>query len=443
MSEYVSVLEMFSVGIGPSSSHTVGPMRAAHDFAASLSSLDVSTIRCELAGSLASTGVGHGTPAAVYSGLGGAKPETCDPQKLRSEWENLPVASGTLELPSGRRIQFGRNDITFHPFRRHPAHPNSMTFHAMLADGAEVSSTYLSIGGGFIARDGDQVPQPRSVPFLFRTGAELLEMCQREGTTIAELVRRNEIALHGDEALDAGLDAIWQAMDSCIEAGLKAEGTLPGGLDVRRRAASMRGQLELASTDDDWLSAFALAVNEENAAGSRVVTAPTNGAAGIIPAIIKDHLRRNPLAGASTVREMLLTASAIGWLAKRNASISGAEVGCQGEVGSACAMAAAGLTAVLGGTPMQVENAAEIAIEHHLGLTCDPVGGLVQIPCIERNAVAASTARTATRLALRGDGSHRVAFDTAIETMRQTGADMSHKYKETSEAGLAVNVVEC
>ena len=445
---YVSVLELFSIGIGPSSSHTVGPMRAAHDFADSIVSSrlgDIVSVRCELAGSLASTGVGHGTPAAIVAGLEGASPETCDPAAVRERWRDLPPTGATILLGGRTTVSFGRNDLTFHPFRRHPVHPNAVTFVAGRADGTEVTVTYLSVGGGFIVRD-DAPAEPASeidVPHPFRTGEELLELCEREHTTIAGIVRRNELALRSEEQLTAGLDAIWRAMDDCIDAGLRAEGVLPGGLEVRRRASSMRQQLESAGADEDWLSAYALAVNEENAAGSRVVTAPTNGAAGIIPAIIRDHLRRAPDATRETVHEMLLTASAIGGLAKRNASISGAEMGCQGEVGSACAMAAAGLTAANGGTPLQVENAAEIAIEHHLGLTCDPVGGLVQIPCIERNAVAAATARTAMRLALLGDGTHRVSFDTAVETMRQTGNDMSHKYKETSEAGLAVNVVDC
>lgn len=444
MTGYVSVLELFSIGIGPSSSHTVGPMRAALQFATLVADLDPISVRCELGGSLASTGIGHGTPAAVVAGLEGTAPETCDPREVRDRWERLAPGDDVIHLLDRVRVPFDRAHVTFHPLRRHPIHPNSLTFHAVTRDGATVSETYLSVGGGFLVREHDPEPAPRKVPFPFHTADALLEVCTREGASIAEIVRRNEVAVHGAEALDIGLDAIWDAMDACIDRGLVAGGALPGGLAVARRAASIRQALEATSDDSgEWLAAFAMAVNEENAAGERVVTAPTNGAAGIIPATIREYLRRTPGADRHAVHDMLLTAHAFGSLAKRNASISGAEVGCQGEVGSACAMAAAALTAALGGTPHQVENAAEIAIEHHLGLTCDPVGGLVQIPCIERNAIAAATARMAAQLSILGDGLHRVSFDTAVETMRQTGADMSHKYKETSEAGLAVNFVEC
>ncbi len=313
--------------------------------------------------------------------------------------------------------------------------------------------TYYSIGGGFIRRDGDPVTTeaPVSQPYPFSSGAELLALCQRTGLSISGIARANEEAVHGAKKLNAGLDAIWAAMHTCVEAGLNADGTLPGGLGVKRRAAAVRATLDQydrlpqreRDTSTEWLHAFALAVNEENAAGGRVVTAPTNGAAGIIPAVGHYYLRFVPGANAEGIRDYLLTAVAIGSLAKANASISGAEGGCQAEVGSACAMASAGLCAVLGGTPEQIENAAEIAMEHHLGLTCDPVGGLVQIPCIERNAIASSTAVSAARLSLHGDGTHIVSLDMVIETMRQTGVDMMTKYKETSEGGLAVNVVEC
>jgi L-serine dehydratase len=445
----VSALELFSIGIGPSSSHTVGPMRAARTFVDELRAsglLDrVTAVSVELGGSLGSTGVGHGTPAAVVAGLEGHRPEQCDPVAVRARWEELSARDGRLQLDRGPVIDFGRGVVALYPLRRHPRHPNALTVVARLDDQTEFRATYLSVGGGFIVREGAPEPDRPAVPYPFRSGYELLAICEAEGLTIAEVVRANELAFHDPSALDAGLDAIWDAMSECIDAGLAATGILPGGLNVPRRASAVRAILDSRPYpgDDEWLDAYALAVNEENAAGARVVTAPTNGAAGILPAVIRDHLRRDGGAGRETIREMLLTATAIGSLAKGNASISGAEVGCQGEVGSACAMAAAALTAARGGSPAQIENAAEIAIEHHLGLTCDPVAGLVQIPCIERNAVAASTARTATRLALLGDGLHRVSFDTALETMRQTGADMKDEYKETSAAGLAVNVVEC
>jgi L-serine dehydratase len=500
MSAYVSAFELFSIGVGPSSSHTVGPMRAALDFATRLresGSLEqVNRVTCTLFGSLGATGLGHGTPDAVVAGLQGFAPETVDPDAVRSAWSEWPEG-GALVLDGTRAIPFSKSDIAFAPRTRLPGHPNAMTLEAWGTDAAEplFRETYYSIGGGFIRRDGEP-PQVRAHAFAldFASADALIELCDERGITIAEAARMNEEALRTDEEIAAGLDAIWDAMSTCVNAGLHTDGVLPGMLKVKRRASDIRRQLEEAEATGhrelpgEWLGAFALAVNEENAAGGRVVTAPTNGAAGILPAvgmywwrfladsglgagnavtpygelvgsallgfaarqqlgpIVPDVVDEELIADANRrrgIRRFLLTATALGSLFKANASISGAEGGCQAEVGSACAMAAGGLTAVMGGTNRQIENAAEIAMEHHLGLTCDPVGGLVQIPCIERNAIAASTAVTAARLALRGDGSHYVSLDMVVETMRQTGIDMSTKYKETSEGGLAVNVIEC
>lgn len=433
-------------------------MRAARIFAERLrdSGLlnNVQRIRCSLFGSLGSTGLGHGTPDAVLAGLAGLRPEVCDPDDVRGAWSQL-TDGATLTLLGGRTIPVRQNDITFEPRTRLPGHPNALTISAWgEADTAPLfEQTFYSIGGGFLRQDHDQVgTKPCAVhPLPYTSSAELLALCDEHDIGICEVARQNEEAIHGPEGLTAGLDAIWGAMHECVEAGLGATGTLPGGLKVKRRAASVRMRLEEyecqpqrdRDTSTEWLHAFALAVNEENASGGRVVTAPTNGAAGIIPAVGHYYLRFVPGADAAGIRRYLLTAVAIGSLVKANASISGAEGGCQAEVGSACAMAAGALCAVLGGTPRQVENAAEIAMEHHLGLTCDPVGGLVQVPCIERNAIASSTAVSAARLALHGDGTHLVSLDTVIETMRQTGLDMMTKYKETSEGGLAVNVIEC
>jgi len=452
---YVSALELFSIGIGPSSSHTVGPMRAGRDFARRVRDLlpeGPVRVGAVLYGSLAATGLGHGTPDALVAGLAGLDPESCDPAAVRGAWSGHPT--GTPLLFGGTTaVPFDSSDVVLDPFTRPEDHPNTLTLRAWAADSEHpaLEETYLSIGGGFIRRVGDSTdPDPASsapVGPRFRTAAELLALCA-DGRSIADVARESETATHDTAAVDAGLDAIWAAMHSCVESGLRAEGTLPGGLRVPRRARAVRLSLEAAEASgrpvgSEWLQAYALAVNEENAAGGRVVTAPTNGAAGILPAVLTHYWRHDPDATVERVRDFLLTAAAVGSLIKANASISGAEGGCQAEVGSACAMAAAGLCAVLGGTPAQVENAAEIAMEHHLGLTCDPIAGLVQIPCIERNAIAATTAVTAARLALHGDGSHIVSLDTVIETMRQTGADMSDKYKETSRGGLAVNVVEC
>ena len=510
MSAYVSAFELFSIGVGPSSSHTVGPLRAAGDFARRTVALGVESggalgplarITCVLYGSLGATGIGHGTPDAVVAGLQGHEPETVDPALVRGAWTNWTDGDALL-VDGAAPVPFARADIEFAPRTRLPGHPNAMTLRALDRAGAVLlEETYYSIGGGFIRRESDVVAsdaRPRAVdgfPFRFSNAAELIALCDEHGLTIAEVARRNEEALRSEDEIAAGLDAIWDAMSSCVDAGLHVGGVLPGMLKVKRRASLIREQLEQAEAGGgrelpgEWLGAFALAVNEENAAGGRVVTAPTNGAAGIVPAVAMYWWRfladsglgaenavtpYGELVGSALlglhpgaaeavaplvlgeaagdvaeanrrrgIRRFLLTATALGSLFKANASISGAEGGCQAEVGSACAMAAAGLTAVMGGTTRQIENAAEIAMEHHLGLTCDPVGGLVQIPCIERNAIAASTAVTAARLALRGDGEHFVSLDAVVETMRQTGIDMSHKYKETSEGGLAVNVIEC
>jgi len=498
MSAYVSAFELFSIGVGPSSSHTVGPMRAAVDFATRLRSdgvlARVASVSCALYGSLGATGIGHGTPDAVVAGLQGLHPETVDPDAVHRAWSDWPEGRA-LALAGEHRIAFTKNDIVLAPRTRLPGHPNAMTLVARDADGGVVAEdTFYSIGGGFIRREG-QAPRVSAAPFplAFDDAATLIALCDERGITIAEAARRNEEALRSDEEIAAGLDRIWDAMAACVNAGLAHDGVLPGILKVKRRASVIREQLEAIEAEGhrelpgEWLGAFALAVNEENAAGGRVVTAPTNGAAGILPAVAMYWWRfladsglgagnavtpygelvgsallgydghavtRGEVAGWDDgdvaeanrrrgIRRFLLTATALGSLFKANASISGAEGGCQAEVGSACAMAAGGLTAVMGGTNRQIENAAEIAMEHHLGLTCDPVGGLVQIPCIERNAIAASTAVTAARLALRGDGSHYVSLDAVVETMRQTGIDMSTKYKETSEGGLAVNVIEC
>ncbi|MGX5681875.1 L-serine ammonia-lyase [Schumannella luteola] len=450
MSAYVSAFELFSIGVGPSSSHTVGPMRAARDFAERVVDARPTRITCDLYGSLGATGLGHGTPDAIVSGLQGFAPESVHPEQVRAAWSDWPDGNA-LMLAGVHPVRFERADVRFEPRTRRPGHPNALTLTAIDATGATIASeTYYSIGGGFIRREGAEAASAASYPMAFSSADGLLALCQLHGTSIAGIARLNEESRRSPAEVDAGLDAIWRAMDDCITAGLHATGTLPGILGVKRRAGMIREQLESDAHSGpvlpgEWLAAFALAVNEENASGGRVVTAPTNGAAGILPAVARYWAEfvcptDDPAPG---MREFLLTATALGSLFKANASISGAEGGCQAEVGSACAMAAGGLTAVMGGTPAQVENAAEIAMEHHLGLTCDPVGGLVQIPCIERNAIAASTAVTAARLALRGDGSHYVSLDTVVETMRQTGVDMSTKYKETSEGGLAVNVVEC
>ncbi len=455
----ISVFDLFSIGIGPSSSHTVGPMRAAAMFARSLAGGgalgEVAGIRAELFGSLGATGHGHGSVPAVVLGLSGQEPETVDPAAA-APLVDAVRASGILPLPGTAGISFAvDDDIILHRRQRLPFHPNAIRFTALDAAGGEVSTrTYYSIGGGFVLGE-DAAGQPAivadatPVPYPFSTGAELLAQCAATGLPISGIMLANELARRDAAQIRDGLLRIWAVMQECVARGLAAGGVLPGGLRVRRRAHGMRETLERAGAAADplrameWITAWALAVNEENAAGGRVVTAPTNGAAGIIPAVLHYYAKFVPGADDDGVVRFLLTAGAIGVLFKENASISGAEVGCQGEVGSACSMASGALAEVLGGSPEQAENAAEIGLEHNLGLTCDPVGGLVQIPCIERNAIASVHAVTAARMAVRGDGEHKVSLDQAIKTMRETGADMKVKYKETARGGLALNVVEC
>ncbi|TNH30060.1 L-serine ammonia-lyase [Micromonospora orduensis] len=455
----ISVFDLFSVGIGPSSSHTVGPMRAARTFVAGLKADGLLTgtarVQAELFGSLGATGHGHGSGPAVLLGLAGESPETVDTDTVGPRVERIR-AERRISLLDAHEIDFDPDrDLTLHRRRSLPYHPNGMTFAAYDAEGAELRSrTYYSVGGGFVvdeeAAGADRIkPDSTRVRYPFLTGAQLLDVTTGTGLSISEVMLANERSWRGEAEIRAGLLEIWRVMRECVQRGCERDGVLPGGLKVRRRAAELRRGLEAdAGTPDplhamDWVTLFALAVNEENAAGGRVVTAPTNGAAGIIPAVLHYYTRFVPGADEDGVVRFLLAAGAIGVLFKENASISGAEVGCQGEVGSACSMAAAGLAEALGGTPEQVENAAEIGMEHNLGLTCDPVGGLVQIPCIERNAVASIKAITAARLALRGDGVHAVSLDKVIKTMRETGADMKVKYKETARGGLAVNVIEC
>ncbi|MBB2989007.1 L-serine dehydratase [Mycolicibacterium iranicum] len=446
----VSVFDLFSIGIGPSSSHTVGPMRAARRFVDELDVSAVAHVRVELYGSLGATGAGHGTPGAVVLGLEGADPETVDPDEAHARVAEVRH-DRVLRVGGEHAVAFDMAADIVLSLRAMDFHSNGMVFTAEDADGSLLARrVYYSVGGGFVV-DEDEARAGSAddvqVPYPFPSGADLVRLATENGCSIAELVARNEEALGNGDRLRAGLLRIWSAMRECVDRGLTSDGTLPGGLRVRRRARALAAALETDPADPlyamDWVTVYALAVNEENAAGGRVVTAPTNGAAGIIPAVLHYYWRFVPGADDDGIVTFLLTAAAIGQLFKANASISGAEVGCQGEVGSACSMAAGALAAVLGGTPAQVENAAEIGIEHNLGLTCDPVGGLVQIPCIERNAIASVKAITAARMALFGDGTHHVSLDTAIKTMRDTGADMADKYKETSRGGLALNVVEC
>ncbi|MDX3802871.1 L-serine ammonia-lyase [Streptomyces sp. AK04-3B] len=453
----ISVFDLFSIGIGPSSSHTVGPMRAAHLFTRHLAAVgmltDTAGLRAQLFGSLGATGHGHGTPKAVMLGLEGHTPDTVDVDRAELDVERI-TRSHRLHLPGGHTIAFRPDtDIVLHRRRSLPHHPNGMILTARAADGQPLlEKTYYSVGGGFVIEEesigADRVKADTTLlKYPFSTGDELLRLCRETGYSISRLMLENEKAWRPEQEIRDGLLKVWAVMRECVDAGLSREGILPGGLEVRRRAAasarSVRAQGDPQRHAMEWVTLYAMAVNEENASGRRVVTAPTNGAAGIVPAVL--HYYRNFVPGAddADIVRFLLTAGAIGILFKENASISGAEVGCQGEVGSACSMAAAGLAEVLGGTPEMIENAAEIGIEHNLGLTCDPVGGLVQIPCIERNGMAAVKAITAARMALRGDGRHHVSLDRAIRTMKQTGADMKIKYKETSRGGLAVNVIEC
>ena len=465
---FLSVFDLFKIGIGPSSSHTMGPMVAARRFLDEIASDDwprptgtvVDRLAASLHGSLAYTGIGHGTDRAVILGFAGEAPQTIDPDRVDGLLTEI-AERRSVSPPGHPSYRFDpEHDLVMDRKTPLPGHANGMAFMAYDGDGRLLlRRVYYSIGGGFVVSDEElqrlkaapSGAEGPGVPYPFANAAEMLDMASRSGLSIAEMKRANEEARLSREELDAGLDAIWAAMEGCIGRGLSKDGIMPGGLKVRRRARQLHDRLDdewrqnrpnplLAN---DWLSVYAMAVNEENAAGGRVVTAPTNGAAGVIPAVMKYWQRFHVDADAAGNRDFLLTAAAIGGIIKVNASISGAEVGCQGEVGSAAAMAAAGLAAVMGGTPEQIENAAEIALEHHLGMTCDPVGGLVQVPCIERNALGAVKAVTAASLAVRGDGTHFVPLDAAIETMRQTGMDMNERYKETSLGGLAVNVVEC
>ncbi|MEH3158284.1 MAG: L-serine ammonia-lyase [Sphingomonas taxi] len=451
----ISVAELFTIGIGPSSSHTVGPMRAAFDFAQRVVGAGEGApvrVTCDLYGSLALTGRGHATDTAVILGLAGWEPERIDPDAAPAILADI-AASGRLALGGGPAIAFADDAIVFHPRTFLPEHPNGMTFTAHGADGSVRSETYFSIGGGAILRQGaTRAAANIRVRHPFASGAELLALSEATGLSIAALVAANEEAWRAPEETDAFLDAVRAAMHACIDRGIAQQGVLPGGLKVRRRAHAiaqgLTGDVPGSNPAEvfEWVSLWALAVNEENAAGGRVVTAPTNGAAGVLPAVLRFYetlIARDATTRRDGARIFLLTAAAIGMLYKKRASISAAEMGCQGEVGVACSMAAGALAAVLGGSTAQVENAAEIGMEHNLGLTCDPIGGLVQIPCIERNTMGAVKAINAAYLALRGDGSHVVSLDAVIETMRQTGEDMRSQYKETSLGGLAVNVVEC
>ena len=458
---FLSVFDMFKVGIGPSSSHTMGPMVAAARFLDLLraSPFHPKGLKASLHGSLAFTGVGHATDRATILGLAGFAPDSYDAAKAEATLARIRETK-TVEAPGLPPLAFDpATDLAFDYGPALPGHANGMILKATDAQGDVIlQETYYSIGGGFVLTAGEladaggaKAKARADVPFPFETAAEMLEMARRSGLSVAAMKRQNELAFRSAAELDRGLQRLWEVMNACIDRGMKGEGILPGGLKVRRRAKGIhdalmaeRGlNLVAPHTINDWMSLYAMAVNEENAAGGQVVTAPTNGAAGVVPAVIRYWLDHVPGASPSRVGEFLLTAAAIGGLCKHNASISGAECGCQAEVGSAAAMAAAGLAAVLGGTPEQVENAAEIALEHHLGMTCDPVKGLVQVPCIERNGLGAIKAVSAASLSMRGDGQHLVSLDACIETMRQTGHDMHEKYKETSLGGLAVNVPNC
>jgi L-serine dehydratase len=458
----VSVFDLFKIGIGPSSSHTVGPMRAGARFVErwlkeSGELARVARMRVELYGSLALTGRGHGTDKAVLLGLEGELPNRIDPDTIPATLERIRSVQ-RLRLGGTHEVDFlEKRDLVFNKRQKLPYHTNGMRFSAFAADDSLIATRdYYSVGGGFVVNQDEAaedriVADTTALPYPFHSGEELLKLCEQHSLSIAQLMFANERAWRSEEDIRAGLREIWQAMQACVARGIREDGILPGGLKIGRRApamaADLRNRPEAALRDPltvlDWVNLYALAVNEENAAGGRVVTAPTNGAAGIVPAVLHYYERFAPKADEQGVFDFLLTAGAVGILYKENASISGAEVGCQGEVGVACSMAAAGLTAALGGTVHQVENAAEIGMEHNLGLTCDPIAGLVQIPCIERNAMGAVKAINASRMALRSDGTHYVSLDKVIKTMRDTGRDMQDKYKETSRGGLAVNVVEC
>jgi L-serine dehydratase len=463
----LSVFDIFKIGIGPSSSHTVGPMRAAAQFARALDRDELlpqmAQVRTELYGSLGATGRGHATDLGVILGLLGETPDTVDPAAVIPRLAEIR-RSGELRLLGRHPVSFRRErDIAFLAEQSLPEHPNGLRFVALAADGSVLAERYyFSVGGGFVVERGAGKAASAGAefpvwPYPFRTGSELVAQAESSGRSIADMVLANECVWRSEAEVRTSLLKIWQAMQQCVQRGFGvgnegAEEALPGPLNIRRRAPALYRELLARSGEADrldplaaldWVNAFAMAVNEENAARGRVVTAPTNGAAGVIPAVLHYHARFSPGTSEDSIMDFLLTAAAIGILYKANASISGAEVGCQGEVGVACSMAAGALAAVLGGTPAQIENAAEIGMEHNLGLTCDPVGGLVQIPCIERNAMGAIKAINAARMALRGDGKHYVSLDAVIKTMMQTGEDMKSQYKETSRAGLAVNVVEC
>ena len=469
---FLSITDIFKIGIGPSSSHTMGPMVAARRFLEYVrdgdwprpSSAQVARIRVSLHGSLAFTGKGHGSDRAIVLGLMACEPHSLDPDNVEAILKDSETNT-VIKVPDFPEWAFDpKLDLSFDYDETLPGHANGMRFEALDGSGATlVRQIFYSIGGGFVV-DGIELERmnlgldrdaPVTAPYPFESAAQMLEMAETSGLNIAQMKRANEQVERGNHTLNDEINAIWKAMSDCVNRGLSQEGELPGGLAVKRRAKSIKEKLDAKWQNNelgplaanDWLSVFAMAVNEENAAGGKVVTAPTNGAAGVIPAVLSYHLKFNPAVSEADIQDFLLTASAIGGIIKHKASISGAEVGCQGEVGSAAAMAAGGLAAIMGGTPQQVENAAEIALEHHLGMTCDPVGGLVQVPCIERNAVGAVKAVTAASLALHGDGSHFVPLDACIETMRQTGHDMNVRYKETSQGGLAINVpvniVEC
>ena len=458
----VSTFDLFKIGVGPSSSHTVGPMRAACRFVTRWLQENgdlarAARVRAEVFGSLALTGRGHGTDKAVMMGLEGHMPNLVDPDLIPAALERIR-GEKRIRLLGTHEIAFDeKHDLIMNKRQKLPFHTNGMRFTAYDAEGEIIATRdYYSVGGGFVVNQ-DEAAEDRIVadttelPYPFHSGAELLQQCETHGLTIASLMFANEHAWRSATEIRDGLRELWAAMQNCVQRGIRETGTLPGGLHVARRAPALHAELSTkpeASMRDpltvlDWVNLYALAVNEENAAGGRVVTAPTNGAAGIIPAVLHYYDRFCPGSNEQGVFDFLLTAAAIGILYKENASISGAEVGCQGEVGVACSMAAAGLTAALGGSTGQIENAAEIGMEHNLGLTCDPIGGLVQIPCIERNAMGAVKAINASRMALRGDGKHKVSLDKVIKTMRDTGRDMQDKYKETSRGGLAVNVIEC
>jgi L-serine dehydratase len=450
----ISIFDLFNIGIGPSSSHTVGPMRAARRFVLRLEHQNVARVRVELFGSLGLTGRGHGTEGAVLMGLEGELPDEFDPHDMHQRVFNIKH-NKKITLNKTHSIAWSpAQDIVFNRDKSLPLHPNGMQFTAYDAQGNILEDKiYYSVGGGFVIgektaiADKPALHQETKLAFPFTSGAQLLSLCEQHHLSIAELMLQNEQAWRTLEEIKARVQAIWHIMQLCVRRGCENSGILPGGLKVIRRAPALFAELQNVTDDPlrvlDWVNLYAIAVNEENAAGGRVVTAPTNGAAGVIPAVLHYYVNHTPNADADGILRFFLTAGAIGILYKEQASISGAEVGCQGEVGVACSMAAGGLVAAFNGTPGQIENAAEIGMEHNLGLTCDPVGGLVQIPCIERNAMGAVKAINAARMAMRGDGTHKVSLDKVIETMRQTGADMSTKYKETSRGGLAINVIEC